>query len=269
MSFALSFLLTAIGIVSLWQTHKNMLNIEIDLHKAKPVYCNEYLELNFNIINPHPFYHYSIGIQYQQTAPVYCTLKPNSKQQVTLNLSTQKRGEFQLDGITFFSRFPTGLFHCWSWLQFKQNITIYPKPVHVRLNDATGDANDDGYHHIKQNDGDDFAGLREFKPGESLKHISWKAYAQGKGKLTKTYQGQTQPDLWLDWNLIQASSPEEKISKLTSLVNKAHQNNQRYGLKTPQFVIPQADGAQHKHQCLHALACFQQPQKSLFYARTQ
>lgn len=267
MSFALSFLLTAIGIISLWQTHKNMLSLEIDLLKPRPVYCGENLELRFLINNPHNFYHYSIGIQYQQAAPVYFTLEPLSRQQITLSLSTQQRGEFELDGITFFTRFPTGLFHCWSWLQFKQTLMVYPKPIHTTLDTYSVESSEDGKSKLNISDGDDFAGLRDYKQGESLKHISWKAFAQGKGKLTKTYQGHAQPSLCFDWDLIKATSIEEKISKLTSLIIKAHQKNQRYGLKAPKIMINKADGSSHKHQCLHALACINQDQAGQFDAK--
>lgn len=264
LSFALSFLLTAIGIISLWQTHRNMLNIEIALIKPKAVFSKEPLELEFKIYNPHQFEHYSIGIQYQQSEPTYFSLKPQSHQKESLRLKTKHRGEFNLDGITFFTRFPTGLFHCWSWLQFTQTITVYPKPMDTTLSAYSNEQSEDGLTKISSQDGDDFAGLRDYKQGESLKHISWKALAQGKGKLTKTYQGHAQPNLWFDWDLIQAVSIEDKISKLTSLVLKAHAQNQTFGMKLPNTTIDLANGSSHKNQCLHQLACYQQQDLSVF-----
>lgn len=264
LSFALSFLLTAIGIVSLWQTHKNLLNLEIDFIKPNNVFCDENIELQFSVKNPHNFIHYSIGIQYQQSPPTYFSIDAQTKQPIILSLKTKQRGEFDLDGITFFTRFPTGLFHCWSWLKFSQTLTVYPKPINASLKTYSEEACEDGHSQIKAIDGDDFAGLRVYKQGESLKHISWKAFAQGKGKLTKMYQGQSQPSVWLDWDRIQAKTIEEKISKLTSLIIKAHSLNQTYGLKTPQHVIDKANGASHKNQCLHALACFNQPKRQVF-----
>lgn len=267
LSFALSFLLTSIGIISLWQTHKNMLNLEIDLNKSDAVFLGEWIDLEFSISNPHNFHHYSIGVQYQQASPVYCTIKPQSKQLINLRLLSSQRGEFSLDGITFFTRFPTGLFHCWSWLRFTQTITIYPKPIHVSLNTYNSEASDDGSSQLKTIDGDDFAGLRDYKDGESLKHISWKALAQGRGKLTKTFQGHAQPSLWFDWYKINAESVEEKISKLTSLILKADALNQTYGLKIPQQTIEKNQGASHKKLCLHALAYFKQTEVGLFHAK--
>ena len=166
--------------------------------------------------------------------------------------------------LLFFSRFPTGLFHCWSWLQFSQTLTIYPKPVNASLLTYIQESSDDGNYQIKTVDGDDFAGLREHKVGESLKHISWKALAQGRGKLTKTFQGHAQPSLWLDWNQVNAISVDEKLSKLTSLVLKADDLNQTYGLKIPHHTIEKNHGLSHKNQCLQLLACFKKTEVTVF-----
>lgn len=258
LSFALSFLLTAIGIISLWLTHKNLLNLEIELTKPEAVFSGEWLDLQFSITNTHHFQHYSIGIQYQQSPPVYCSLEPKSKKLLTLRLLSSHRGEFNLDGFTLFSRFPTGLFHCWSWLKFTQTLTVYPKPIQTSLDTYSHEASDDINQKIKTVDGDDFAGLRDYKEGESLKHISWKALAQGRGKLTKTFQGHAQPSLWIDWDKINANSIEEKISKLTSLVIKADSLNQTYGLKIPLHSVDKNHGISHKKQCLQILASYQQ-----------
>lgn len=266
LSFALSFLLTGIAIISLWQTHKNMLNLEVELIKPNAVFADEWLDLTFIINNPHNFQHYSIGVQYQQAPPVYCSINARSKQALKLCLLASERGEFRLDGITFFTRFPTGLFHCWSWLQFTQSLTIYPKPIDASLDTYHAQNSDKGSSKIKTIDGDDFAGLRDFKEGESLKHIAWKALAQGRGKLSKTFQGEAQPSVWIDWFQVNANSLEEKISKLTSLILKADKLNQTYGLKTPQHSLAKGHGMSHKKQCLHVLACYKKTKARVFNA---
>ncbi len=265
LSFALSFLLTSIGIVSLWKTHKNLLNLDIKLLKPKTVFNGEQLELMFQIKHSHSFAHYAVGLQYQQSAPCYCTINPQQTKNISLNLNTDQRGIFQLDGITIFTRFPTGLFHCWGWMQFEHPVLIYATPIATCLDSEIAEISDDGNNHTKCLDGDDFAGLREHKQGESLKHISWKAVAQGRGFLSKIYQGQSQPSLWLDWDNIQASSIEEKISKITSLILKADASNQQYGLKTPFVHINKNIGKAHKEQCLKALATYQQTRQGIFY----
>ena len=107
-------------------------------------------------------------------------------------------------------------------------------------------------------EGDDFAGLREHREGESLRHISWKAYAQGKGLLTKTFQGHARPSLWIDWFQIQDGSLESKLSHMTALVILAENENQKYGVKLPGNTIEQNTGTAHKLASLHAITTYRQ-----------
>lgn len=264
MAFALSFLLTAIGIISLWLTHKNLLNLNIELFQPTAVFCGEDIELKFLLTNNDQFDHYAIGIQYQQQSPCYNSIEPNSSCELTLKLKTETRGSFDLDGFTLFTRFPTGLFHCWGWLRFTQKVIVYPKPIDTKLVAMTFVPHADGNSSIKSSDGDDFEGLREYRKGESLKHISWKAFAQGKGKLSKIYSAQSQPSLWIDWSKITAKSIEEKISRLTSLIIKADNDLQKYGLITPFTKIEQNTGSSHKELCLSTLSTYKQSKNQIF-----
>jgi uncharacterized protein (DUF58 family) len=100
--------------------------------------------------------------------------------------------------------------------------------------------------------------LREHRRGESLRHVSWKAYAQGKGLLTKTFQGQARPTLWIDWQLLGEGSLEDKLSFMTALVLAAENEEQKYGLRLPGTTIGQSYGSAHKHACLQTLAVFRQ-----------
>ena len=107
-------------------------------------------------------------------------------------------------------------------------------------------------------EGDDFAGLRQHRKGESLRHISWKAYARGRGLLTKTFQGQARPSLWIDWSQVRAGSQEEKLGMMAALVLAAENEEQKYGLRLPDLTLEQDYGSAHKHACLQALAVFRQ-----------
>ena len=259
MAYALSFLLTALGIISLWQTHKNLLALRVSLKTPEPVFAGESLQLVFNLSNPRQATRYAIGIQYQNIAPVYARVDPGSDQQLVLSLKTTRRGSFMPAGITLFTRYPTGLFHAWGWLKFEVPILVYPKPLADQLLQQTLIDQHSGKHTVDTADGDDFAGLREHRSGESLRHISWKAYAQGRGMLTKTFQGHAAPSLWIDWKDMTAKSPEGKLSQMTALVMQAQQDGRKYGMKLPGLNIEQETGAAHKSYCLQQLAVFQQP----------
>jgi uncharacterized protein (DUF58 family) len=262
MAFMLTFMLTSLGIISLWHTHKNLLGITVKLNIPRPVFSGESCELEFDVSHPNNSRRFAIGIQYRNQPPVYLKLEAPGSTTARLRLPTQRRGLFKPAGITVFTRYPTGLFHAWGWLRFDLPILVYPHPqADARLQQSMIEQFD-GQTSTSTIEGDDFAGLREHRVGESLHHISWKAYAQGRGLLTKTFQGQARPSLWIDWDLIRQGSVEDRLSLMTALVLTAENEDQKYGLRLPGAVIEQGYGNAHKHQCLQALAIFRQTDRA-------
>lgn len=258
MAFVLTFMLTALAIISLWQTHKNLLGLEVVLQTPRPVFNGEHCEFVFRFSHHNNAFRYAIGVQYASQAPAYTTIQPEGIARAVLKIPTRKRGQFRPKGCVVFTRYPTGLFHAWSFLRFDTPILIYPKPTSATILQETMVAQYDGKTSTSTIEGDDFAGLREHRVGESLRHISWKAYAQGKGLLTKTFQGQARPSLWIDWFQISEDSVETRLSHMTALVILAENENQKYGVKLPGITIEQHSGTAHKQACLQAIATFRQ-----------
>ena len=258
MGFILVFMLTALAIISLWQTHKNLLGVSIRVKTPKPVFCGETCELPLEIRHQNTQHRYALGFQYEQLAPVYSQLGPGESTVVTLKIPTNQRGQFQPTGITLFTRYPTGLFHAWGWLRFEIPLLVYPRPVQHPPTYQALQENHDGKLTTNTIEGDDFAGLREHRSGESLRHVSWKAYAQGKGLLTKTFEGHAQPSLWIDWDDINVVDPEEKLRIMCALVVDADREQRKYGIRLPNTSIPLDEGLHHRAACLHALAIYRQ-----------
>ncbi len=261
MAYVLTFLLTAMGIVSLWKTHKNLLGLSVELKTPEPVFQDEPLPLIFKLSNYHQTTRYAVGIQYEHSPPVYAMIDPENDKNVTLSLSAIKRGLYKPSGVTIFTRFPTGLFHAWGWLKYDLPILIYPKPLFDQKLEQSLINQHSGKNTVDTADGDDFAGLREHRSGESLRHISWKAYAQGRGMLTKTFQGQATPSVWINWSDMPAKSPEVKLSQMTALVILAQKDGRKYGLNLPGLQIELATGPAHRANCLQQLAIFNQPDR--------
>lgn len=258
MAFVLTFMLTSLAIVSLWHTHKNLLGVSVRAQIPRPVYCGEQIELRFELSHANKSRRYAIGLQYGELPPTYVGLEPAGSIEAVLRLPATRRGQFRPQGITVFTRYPTGLFHAWGWLRFDLPILIYPKPqAGVRLQQTMHEQYD-GATSTSTIEGDDFAGLREHREGESLRHISWKAYARGNGLLTKTFQGHARPSIWIDWEQAREGSFEDKLGLLTALVLEAENEERKYGLRLPGTTVEQGYGNAHKHACLYALAVFRQ-----------
>ena len=258
MAFALTFLLTAIGIVSLWQTHKNVVGIQVELKAPQAVFCGENLTLEFHLDNPQQNARYALGIQYAVRNPTYAGVAAEASASLFLELPTVRRGQYHAGAFTLFSRYPTGLFHAWGFLRFDTPMQVYPQPqFDVQLRQRLID-DQSGKSSVDIADGDDFAGLREHRQGESLRHISWKAFAQGRGMLTKTFQGHATPSLWISWDDMSAATTEAKLSQMTALVILANREGRIYGLILPTQRIEQDSGPAHYTHCLHSLATYQQ-----------
>ena len=259
MAYALTFLLVGLGIISLWQTHKNLLGLMVNLSPPRPVHAGEQLCLKFKITNPNLSDRYAVGIQYENSTPAYNRVNAQDSCELELPLAALKRGRFTLNRFYLFTRYPTGLFHCWSWMKFEVPVMIYPEPLFdVELKETLINQHS-GKQMISTSDGDDFAGLREHHSGESLRHISWKAYAQGRGMLTKTFHGNASPQLWIDWTQMSANSHEGKLSQMAALVVQAQQQHRHYGLRLPGIELNMDSSPAHKARCLEQLALYQQP----------
>jgi len=258
MAYVLTFLLTALGIISLWQTHKNLLGISVQLKAPKPVFQDEDLSLEFILTHDNPVHRYAVGIQYLNAPPVYTGLQPDQSSTLTLCLPAIRRGLFKPAGVVVFTRYPTGLFHAWSWLKFEVPVLIYPKPLYdIKLRESLQNL-EQSKSTVDTTDGDDFAGLREHRQGESLRHISWKAYAQGRGMLTKTFQGHATASLWINWTDMTAPSLEGKLSQMVALVIQANQLSQKYGINLPGIEIEQNIGSTHFANCLRQISIYNQ-----------
>jgi uncharacterized protein (DUF58 family) len=101
---------------------------------------------------------------------------------------------------------------------------------------------------------DDFAGLRPYHSGDSLRHIHWKVAARQQGLLTKQFGGDRSEELWLDWSSLPDVPLEQRLSILTRWVLLAEREGKSYGLRLPGLVLEPDRGGPHRHQCLKALA---------------
>jgi uncharacterized protein (DUF58 family) len=105
--------------------------------------------------------------------------------------------------------------------------------------------------------GDDFAGLRDYVPGEPQRHIDWKAVARGRPLMTKEFAAETKGAVSLDFFEVRLADVEEKLSQLTLWVIEAERARQPYGLRLPGLEISPALGQMHFHSCLRALSLFE------------
>ena len=140
-------------------------------------------------------------------------------------------------------------------MQTDSQAVIYPKPLHERPNAAnpswgTAVEGDRGVGT------DDFVGHRNYRPGDQLGHIYWKALAGEKGLLVKQFGGDRINQFWLDFDAIENADTEQRLCMLSGAVQALSNTSSWYGLRLPDQEIPINTGEIHRHRCLQALALY-------------
>lgn len=270
LAYSLTFLLASLGIIAILHTYRNLLHLTIDVGPIAPVFCGENVRVPFILDNHHHPARYSISLQFPGSKnsttisstinstinnPVITDVPDHHWIRVEPTLATQSRGRHQLDRLTIHTIFPLGMFKAWAHAQFKTSYVVYPAP-----DDHQSLPQESLYHfHFTGDRGkgtDDFAGLRNYHQGDSLRHVHWKAVAREQGLQTKQFGGDRAEELWLDWELLNNLDTEARLSRLTRWILDADTMHFNYGLRLPNQLIPLGHGPKHKHRCLEALALF-------------
>ena len=137
-----------------------------------------------------------------------------------------------------------------------KTIIVYPKPdgaqpwpsAEIHANEANAGLDIKG--------GDDFVGVRPYRPGESQHHIDWKAVARGRPLSIKEFSGGGPTQLWFDWQHLEERETEARLSQLTRWVLEADKEGSCFGLRLPGVNIRRDSNPGHTVRCLEALALF-------------
>ncbi|MBL4763078.1 MAG: DUF58 domain-containing protein [Gammaproteobacteria bacterium] len=260
MAFILTFLLAALAINVLWFTHRNLHALSITPLNIEPVFSGQHANVSLSLASKEPRPRYSVGFQWKNDAPVYANVIANEPVPIALRVKMTQRGIHSIGRFLLFTRFPLGLFHCWSWVDFKTPIIVYPKPgKSVPIANISSD--NSGTTTSNYGDGEDFSGHKKHYPGEAIKRIDWKVHARERGLMHKQFSGQTHEDVWIDAEQFSHQSTEQRLSLLCRQVIDTAESGQTYGFKLFGLVIEPSSGEQHKRSCLKALAMYR-PQVS-------
>lgn len=253
MGFALAFLLTGIGLVSLYHCHHNLAGLTITATGAAPAFAGEALQFQFALDNPGALARTQLCLGWDGEAPVLADLEPGARRRVVLPLATRRRGPLAAPRLQLSTRYPLGLCRAWSWVHMDLAGLVYPHPE--TADGEAGDAGEDQPAAGAQAAGeDDFAGLRAWRAGDPPRRIAWKVLARSGQKLVSEYQGGVAQPVWIDWSRQPAPDYETRISRLAWRVLQADAGGGDYGLRLPGLSLPPDRGPAHRHRCLEALA---------------
>ena len=253
LGYVLTFLLAGVGIVSILHTFRNLAHLYISPGRVEPVFSGNDAHFQLHIENRSRHERFAIALN-RAGVTTSCDIAPGSTASVTLIIPTQKRGLMPIGRVTFDTRYPLGLLRAWSYVSPDLHCLVYPQPDTSRLPQPQAQANS-GDTLALGTGTDDFSGLRPYQPGDSPRHVAWKASTREGPLLTKQFSGRAAAQMWFNWSdLPGALDVEARMSRLTRWVLLANTGGIAFGLRLPGLEIPIGAGETHRLACLRELA---------------
>jgi len=254
LGFVLAFWLGGLGVVAMLHTWRNLAHLAVSPGKTTPVFAGEPAHFILMVRDANHRPRYAIGLQHDKETPALGDIAADGYCSLSLTLPTTRRGWFKPGRVTVFTEFPLGLFHAWGYVELDSACLVYPHPAPpgLPLPSFSIDAQPQGSHATGGDE--DFSGLRNYRIGDSLRRVDWKASSREQGMYTKEFEGQGQQVLWLKWEMVTGQDLETRISRLTRWVLDAHEAGLAWGLHLPARQIGPASGDAHLQDCLQALA---------------
>jgi uncharacterized protein (DUF58 family) len=256
-AFLLCFALASVGAVSMAHAWANLRGLTLRAEPIAPGFAGEALAVPL-VASAAPGHRHAavvVTVEGAQETARFAEITPDAPQRATLYVRAAERGCFHTLTLRATSIFPLGFFSARLAATVRQTYHVYPSPagalpLPVSLDPAR--AQREGV----KGEGDDFAGVRQWRPGESMRHVDWKAVARGQPLLTKQWEGDGSDLFLLDWHAAEGLGTEDRLRQLARWAVLAERSGSAYGLRLPGVTILADRGEAHFHACLRALAEF-------------
>jgi uncharacterized protein (DUF58 family) len=253
MALLIGFLLAAIAQLTTLLAYRNLVGIELIAIRAEPVFAGESAQFRVYLRNPEARHRFGLQLTSKEASDTG-DIDANETAVLVLSQKTLKRGWLDMRPFNIENRFPLGMFRAWSVVIPQAQCLVYPRPSLRPPPLPRSGRGDEGV--ARAGEGEQFHGLRKYRPGDPLKSIAWRTSARHDKLFTREHESPQQEACELNWYLMPEASVEEKLSVLTSWILKAERQMIPYSLELPADALPASLGPEHRDACLRLLALF-------------
>lgn len=258
LGLALTFLLAALGLVTMHACHRNLAGLRIGGAGTEPPFAGQDAVFRLGLSNPSKVARLDIEASHDAGTLQSVSVPPLGDARLRLRMPTRRRGRVSLERCEIATRYPFGLFRAWAVLHGPSHCLVYPRPASVAPPSPPAPGSAAGGHDRRGED--DFAGLKDYHPGDPPRRIAWKAHARGGGLLVKEFAGAAAPELVFDLATAPGADLEARLSVLARWIVDAHGAGQAFGLRLPDQEFVSQPGNAQRDRCLAALAEFEPPE---------
>ncbi len=264
LGFALTFLTAGCAVIDMYLTFRNLAYLHLSTGRVQSVFAGEEAQFELHLINRRKHDRYAIWLGFvgeelpdlEQAADVAA----DAMRSVTLAVKAEQRGWLNAPRVRLQTRFPLGFLRAWSYWQPDARALVYPYPEdNAPPLPMAGEEKEDGHGRAGH---DDFAGVRAYQMGDSMKLLAWRQIARvdpafGGTLVTKHFEGGTASELRIDISTLPRSMDVEmKLSRMTRWVLDAEALGLAYAFRLGDIAFPASIGPAHRAACLRALALY-------------
>lgn len=263
LAFGLTFMMVSIFVLSILHSFNNLRQLHVAGHPAPAVYCGEDACFKVVLTRNANRSHEALLLSFPGGIASQASLLAQDREVVDVFVPTSKRGLMRAPQLRITTYYPLGLCRAWSIVNLNMHCIVYPKPVAHVLNQFTSGASGGDDSAVSMAGSEDFYGLRDYVPGDSLRQVAWKNVARGQGMQVKQFVDYVDSQLWLDWDMFYGFAVEERLSRICYCVLKLSRGGKPFGLKLPGIEFSPATGVEHRNRMLKALALYGVPKESI------
>ncbi len=259
-AYLLFFALTSAFVVSLPRTFLNLGGLHATVEAIKPAFAGNDVEVPVEIDNRARAARFGVSIclpDRPDSDEQLDQIRAEQAARATLRFVAPQRGEYRVARLRLATVYPFGFVRATKEVKADQSFVVYPKPAGDPQLPIDRTAQLPDHPQPQLGEGDDFAGVRAYVPGESQRHIDWKAVARGQELMTKQFTTEAGGTFYVDLADAGAGDLEDRLSQLALWVLEAERMRRPYGLRLNELEIAPSLGEMHFHRCLRALALFQ------------
>jgi len=265
--YAVLYLVASLSFISIFHTWRNLASLRLEHLRIHSAFAGEDVQVEIFLSAPtdrpvFSLYFARLGEEaglVRRPAPLIARggrgwrIHAGDSCSVEATFPVSRRGMYRFETLLVKSSYPFGLFAASFRVPIDAVYYVYPQPKGKDIWPEMRPVGDSGSP-FSQKPGDDFSGVRAYMPGESLRHVDWKAYARGRPLSVKQFTGGDGQELWLDAAEMARLPLEERLSQLSLWIVNAEKAEIPYALKLGRTTLPLGLGPEQSHRALETLA---------------
>jgi uncharacterized protein (DUF58 family) len=265
--YAILYLIASLSFISVFHTWKNLASLRVEHIRIHPTFAGDEVRVEIFLRNPskqtiYGLFFYRLVEEASQVRRTMALRRADGRSvrieagdtfTAEVLFPSERRGMYRFDALQVRTAYPFGLI--WASVRVPVNVEyfIYPQAKGSDVWPALHPTGESGAP-TSNKPGDDFAGVRAYMPGESLRHVDWKAFARGRPLSIKQFSGGSGQELWLDAAEMGKMSLEARLSQLALWIVAAEKAEIPYALKLGRTTLPMGLGDTQARRALEALA---------------